>query len=160
MDQFQKDSIAFFSRMSRVSRRCMDSVLTSKPRCHFAILHRVAAAIETEGVDGCISVSALAKVLDDVPQAVSRGLRILEEDGLVERLTDPADRRKTMVRLTREGQEAHDACSSAVMAYGNAVSARLGTERLQRMHEDFNALLAAMEAEAALLEQSEGKDKE
>lgn len=153
MEWFCKDSIAFFHRVSRVSKRYMDSALSMQPRCHFGILHRVAIAIEADGQDGCISVSELAKKLYDAPQAVSRGLRILEEDNLIERLADPADRRKTLVRLTPEGQQAHDICASALEQHGTAVAMRLGAERLQRMQEDFNALLDAMEAEAALCEQ-------
>lgn len=143
-----RDSISFFSRMSRVMQQCMDSVLSSQPKCRYHILHRLAAVIEACGKDGSIYVSDLSNTLYSTPQGVSRGLRILEQDGLVERCTDPADRRKTMVRLTHVGQEAHDACEAAIQEYGAAVAARLGPERLQRMHEDFNALLAAMEAEA------------
>lgn len=149
MNQFQKDSIAFFNRLNRVARKCTENVLNGKPRCHFTMLHGLAAAIETEGSDGSIYVSDLARTLDASPQAVSRSLRILEQDGLAERCTDPNDRRKTMVRLTQQGQQAHDECAAAMDAFGLAVMKRLGTERLQRMYADFEALIAAMEAESA-----------
>lgn len=152
MNRYQKDSIAFFNRMNRVSRRCMESVLGGMPKCHFGMLHRLAEAIATDGQDGGIYVSDLARCLGDSPQAVSRGLRILETDGLVERCTDAADRRKTMVRLTEKGQHDHDACAQAMLDYGAAVAVRLGEERFHRMHEDIEAMLAAMEAEAAKLD--------
>ncbi|MCQ2419770.1 MAG: MarR family transcriptional regulator [Clostridia bacterium] len=152
-----RDSVTFFSRLNRISRRCMDSVLNTKPKCHFGILHRLAVAIETDGRDGSIDVSELAKTLYGTPQAVSRGLRILEQDGLVERGTDPSDRRKSTVRLTQAGKQAHEACELAMFQYGAAVAERLGQERLRRMHADIEALLQAMEEEASLLEQEKQK---
>lgn len=154
MDQFERDSIAFFSRLGRVSKRYLDSVLDEQPKCHFGILHRVVMAIESCGQDGCIPVSKLTKLLKDMPQAVSRDLRVLEQDGLVERYPDPADRRKTMVRLTQEGKRCHDACEKALRQHGLAVVERMGQERLHRMFEDFNSLLEALEAEAANAEVS------
>lgn len=153
MDQFQRDSVAFFSRLEKASRRCSESVLSGKPKCHFFMLHRVAAAICTAGCDGSIPVSELSKHFYDSPQGVSRGLRILEQDGLVERIPDPSDRRKMLVRLTRQGEDAHEACQSAMEEFGRAVAARMGSERLRRMQEDYHALLEAMEAEALRLEQ-------
>lgn len=143
-----QDSISFLESLTRLSRRTKELVLASKPKCHFAILHRVAKAIETDGHDASISVSELTRVFEASPQAVSRGLRILEQDGLVERCPDVSDRRKMTVRLTPEGKQAHDECEAAMMKYGCAVAERLGPERLQRMREDLNALLEAMEAEA------------
>lgn len=146
MHSCMKDAVSFFNQVSKVAQRCMDSVLAEQPRCHFHILHRLAVAIAANGQDGSIAVSELATLLYNSPQAVSRGLRILEQDGLVERCTDPADRRKTTVRLTPQGQQDHDACEAAMQAYGAAVAARLGHERLHQMGEDFHALLEAMEA--------------
>lgn len=153
MDQWKKDSVAFFSRLEKISRRCSESVLSGKPKCHFFMLHRLAAAIEQAGQDGCIPVSELSKHFYDTPQAVSRGLRILEQDGLVERIVDPADRRRTLVRLTQQGSVSHDACESAMEEYGRAVAERMGSERLRRMQEDYYALLEAMEAEALRVDQ-------
>lgn len=146
MHTCMKDAVSFFNQVSKVAQRCMDSVLENQPRCHFHILHRLVMAIEANGQDGSIAVSELATLLYNSPQAVSRGLRILEQDGLVERCTDPADRRKTTVRLTPQGKQAHDACEAAMQTYGAAVAARLGQERLQQMSADFHALLNAMEA--------------
>lgn len=154
MNQLKKDSAAFFSRLNRVSRRCMEAVLEGKPKCHYPVLHRVVCAMEHCGSGSEIYVSGLSRALNESPQSVSRTLRILEQDGLVERCTDPGDRRKTMVRLTPLGMENHKICTEAVQQFGAAVAARLGPERLSRMHEDFEALLAAMEAEASEKEET------
>lgn len=143
-----RDALSFVSRMTKTAKRCMSAVLEGKPKCHFGSLHGLAMAIEATGNNGSIYVSDLSQTLYGSPQAVSRCLRILEQDGLIERCMDPNDRRKTLVRLTPEGQQAHDACETAMQEYGTAVAARLGAERLRRMQEDLEALIAAMEAEA------------
>lgn len=160
MYQRERDSIAFFTRMSRTAKRCIDAALANQPKCHYGVLHRLAVAIETCGRDGGINVSELASTLYDTPQAVSRCLRMLEQEGLVERCTDPEDRRKTVVRLTPAGQQAHDACAEAMDAFGTAVTGVLGEERLRRMGEDLNEMLSAMEAEAERLEAIQKMSKE
>lgn len=48
--------------------------------------------------------SSLAADLNDRAN-VTRGLDVLEKEGLIQRLPDPGDRRKTLVRLTKEGND-------------------------------------------------------
>ena len=60
-------------------------------------------SIRRKGQDGAIYVSDLAKELHQPLPAISRSLRMMEQDGLIQREADPADRRKTLVRITPEG---------------------------------------------------------
>ncbi|MFE7844617.1 MarR family winged helix-turn-helix transcriptional regulator [Microbacterium sp. NPDC057407] len=55
---------------------------------------------------GPMRPTALAEVLDTGASHVSKIVRRLEGDGLVERTTDPTDGRATLIRLTDEGEEA------------------------------------------------------
>ena len=57
------------------------------------MLHRLYTIIRRSGRDGAVSVSELTFRMYDFPQAVSRALRILEKDGLIQRTADPEDRR-------------------------------------------------------------------
>lgn len=142
-----------FNQTERIMKRCFSGLLTEQVKCHYGMLHRLHCAIEKKGQDGSIYVSQLAKLFYDTPQAVSRSLRTLEQDGLIERLSDPNDRRKTIVRFTQAGLEAHRNCEDAILEYSNAVFRRLGPERLQRLCEDHKAMLEAFEAESMEREQ-------
>jgi len=83
--------------------------------------------------------------------AVSRGLRLLEQDGHILRETDPNDRRKTLVRITPEGEQARLAGEQAISGYFSRVMARLTPEQLAQANAVKDALLAAIEAENAAM---------
>lgn len=51
--------------------------------------------------------------LGDAPN-ITRMLRTMERSGLVERVRDPEDGRRTLVRLTGEGERVHDVIADAV----------------------------------------------
>lgn len=141
------------NRTERIMKHYFSDLLNNQVKCHYGMLHRLYCAIEKKGQDGTIYVSQLANRFYDSPQAISRSLRTLEKDGLIERLSDPQDRRKTIVRFTEAGLHAHKECESAILDYSNAVFQRLGPERLHRLYEDHEALLAAFEAESLAREQ-------
>lgn len=53
---------------------------------------------------GPITMTALAEAEQVRPPTISRLARELESDGLVERITDPGDRRVQLLRATRKGR--------------------------------------------------------
>lgn len=122
-------------------------VLTDAPRCHFDMLHRLYTVIQHSGQDGSVPVSALNCRMYDSPQAVSRALRILEKDGLVQRESDPDDRRKTTVRLTEAGLRAHESCERAVTDYAYAIARRLDPETLRSFTSNWARFQEAVQAE-------------
>lgn len=141
--------IHFIGRLRETSARGIRAALSGAPKCRFSMLERLYYAIRTHGKDGAIYVSDLARVVQKPLPAVSRGLRLLEQDGMAERQTDPHDRRKTQVRITPAGQQAIQACEASLNAYFARVMARLEPEQLARMGELRDVLLAALEAETA-----------
>ena len=92
----------YFHQLSDEAKRGMKASLEECPRCHFVMLEGVLANIEQHGTDGSIYVSDLAAAVRQPMPAVSRWLRQLEQDGLIERITDPNDRRKTLVHVTEK----------------------------------------------------------
>ena len=82
-------------------------------------------------------------------RAISRSLRQLEQDGLVLREADPADRRKTLVRITPEGYAACARCEDALSDYFACVMARLTPEQVRQMNALRGALMDAILAENA-----------
>ena len=93
----------YIHQLSDEVKRGMKTSLEECPRCHFVMLEGVLANIEQHGTDGSIYVSDLAAAVRQPMPAVSRWLRQLEQDGLIERITDPNDRRKTLVHVTEKG---------------------------------------------------------
>ena len=94
-------------------------------------------------------VSDFAREAHQPLPAISRGLRQLEQDGLVLREADPADRRKTLVRITPEGYAACARCEDALSDYFACVMARLTPEQVQQMNVLRGALMDAILAENA-----------
>ena len=75
----------------------------------------------------------------------------MEQDGLVERFADPADRRKTLVRITPAGERARKTNKQAMNDYFARIMARLTPEQLAQANAVKDALLAAIEAENAAM---------
>lgn len=70
----------------------------------------------------------LAELLDTVPPTISAMLAELEAQGLLERSTDPKDRRRVQLGLTEAGREV---CAQLASAWHE-----VGTERLSRLSPD------------------------
>ncbi|UWP69237.1 MarR family winged helix-turn-helix transcriptional regulator [Subdoligranulum variabile] len=141
--------IHYIGRLREASARGVRAALADTPKCRFGMLERLHYAICTYGIDGVIGVSELARAAGKPLPAVSRALRLLEQDGMAERRTDPEDRRKTLVRITPAGQQALRDCEAALNAYFTRVMARLEPAQLERMMEMRNVLVDALEAETA-----------
>ena len=87
--------------MLRLARRLRQSVVLDTPLTGsglilLASLHR----------DGPMSAVALARNEGLQPQSLSRLLNRLGSDGLIEQSTDPVDRRRHIIGITRSGRTA------------------------------------------------------
>lgn len=137
----------FVSRLHTMSRRGMRAALADCPKCRFGMLENLHIIIQQHGVDGAVYVSDVARAVRQPMPAVSRGLRQMEQDGSIVRETDPNDRRKTLVRLTPEGERVRKANEQAMNDYFARIMARLTPEQLAQANAVKDALLAAIEAE-------------
>ena len=141
--------IHFMGRLRETSSRGVRAALADAPKCRFGMLERLHYAIQLYGSDGAIYVSDLARAGHKPLPAISRALRLLEQDGMAVRQTDPADRRKTLVRITPEGEQALHQCEQALEAYFARVMGRIQPEQLAQMMALRDALMDALEAETA-----------
>ena len=142
-------AIHYLHRLSTEGKRGAKMALESCPKCHFIMLEGVLMTIEEHGQNGSIYVSDLAAAVKQPLPAVSRALRQLEQDGLIERITDPHDRRKTLVRVTPKGYELCHQCEQALRNYFASVLARLEPEQVAQMDALRGALMDAILAENA-----------
>ena len=139
----------FFGRLSKASRAGMKAALRGCPNVPLSHAggsgsHDQYPRAERSGV--CFRFCPGAH--QPLP-AISRSLRQLEQDGLVLREADPADRRKTLVRITPEGYAACARCEDALSDYFACVMARLTPEQVQQMNALRGALMDAILAENA-----------
>ena len=141
--------VHYLHRLSTEGKRGAKMALESCPKFHFIMLEGVLMTIEEHGQNGTIYVSDLAAAVKQPLPAVSRALRQLEQDGLIERITDPNDRRKTLVRITPKGYELCHQCEQALRDYFASVLARLEPEQVAQMDALRGALMDAILAENA-----------
>lgn len=94
-----------------------------------------------------VYVSKLNQCAPVSQPAVSRMLRRLEEKGLLERKTDPQDRRTTYVVLTEEGNGLLAACQRQMTELAGRVVDRLGAEELRALVDQLNRLTQAVQEE-------------
>lgn len=137
----------FVSRLHTMSRRGMRAALADCPKCHFGMLENLHIIIQQRGVDGAVYVSDVARAVRQPMPAVSRGLRQMEQDGSIVRETDPNDRRKTLVRITPQGEQARLQSEQALSEHFARIMARLTPEQIDQMNALRGALLDAIEAE-------------
>ena len=141
--------IQFLGRVNTLGKRGMRAALASQPRCRLGMLERLHFQIEQSGQDGSIYVSELARAMRQPMPAVSRGLRLLEQDGHILRETDPNDRRKTLVRPTEKGLDASRQVETAISRYFERVICRIPEEQREQLFSLTGVLLEAVEAENA-----------
>ena len=130
----------YIGRLSKASKAGMKAALADCPKCHFTILEALVHTIACSGQDGAICVSDLAK-----------------EVRLAERQPDPADHRKTLVRVTPAGYAACQQCEAALGDYFTCVIARLTPEQAAQMDVLRNVLMDAILAENASREANQPK---
>ena len=139
----------YLHQLSREAKHGMKLSLERCPKCHFMMLEATLMNIEAHGQNGSIYVSDLAAAIKQPLPAISRGLRQLEQEGLIERITDPNDRRKTMVRATEKGLASSRQCEEALSDYFVRVFRHLTPEQRAQLFELKDALLDAVESENA-----------
>ena len=139
----------YMHRLSRGIKHGAKTALDGCPKCHFMMLEAVLIQINEHGTNGTIYVSDLAAAAKQPLPAVSRGLRQLEQEGLIERITDPNDRRKTLVKATEQGLAASRQCEESISGYFDRVFARIPPQQREQMFALKDVLLDAVEAENA-----------
>jgi len=90
--------------------------------------------------EGILTVSELAEKIHTKPSAVSRTLKNLEEQGLIERTVNQADRRNTYVTLSEHGRETCEKMEQTTSEFAKAVLSRMNEEDLKRLIAYLNEL--------------------
>ena len=78
----------------------------------------------------------------------------LEEKEYIERQTDKQDRRNTFVKLTTKGEEQQKAWMKSFEEFSEAIFARLGDEKSNKLLEDLEAFVKASKEERKAREEA------
>lgn len=134
-------------QMRKTMHSCMRQLEICCPNGQFFMLERLHYAVAQRGEGEAIPVSALAEQTRVLPAAVSRSLRQLESAGLAERIPDPADHRRALVRLTPAGEKTRLQAEDLLRDYMNRVIGRMGEDAFFAMLEAWRSWDDAMRAE-------------
>ena len=146
-DHALSDLVQLFWQIRKTVQRSIQQADPGTSRGDIIMLERLHYIIRCSGHDGAVPVSALPEHLRMLAPAVSRTLRQLEEKGLVERIPDPHDHRKALVRLTEKGEHIRLKAEDRMREYMHRVIDRVGEETFARMLDDLSTWEQAMQAE-------------
>ncbi len=123
----------FIRAVARFHRLSMKKAWIVLSKGHFVALHIIYKA--TSGAKHCdgVSVSAIAERMQTSLPGLSRMLRMLEQQGLIERFSDPVDRRNTLVNLTEEGQKRHRHAAALATEYIELMTDELSADRMHAL---------------------------
>lgn len=101
LERFQRAMASLFRHgtLQRLHEHVAAEAGIDCERAAFLVIRRVVS-------EGPIRVTDLARDLGLDPSTISRQLRAIEVKGWVLRLSDPADRRATLVAATKDGEQA------------------------------------------------------
>jgi DNA-binding MarR family transcriptional regulator len=134
-------------RIWKTSTEGFRNVFTDCPPCHFELLFKICLSMNKLEKNGSVNVSDLAREMHVLPSALSRDLRTLENEKLVERYADPEDRRRMIVRLTDFGSSVFEEYETALLSYLRCVLERFGEENFRRLLALQKDLLFSFEEE-------------
>jgi DNA-binding MarR family transcriptional regulator len=98
------------------------------------------------GHHGTISAGELAEVMRIHPSSLTGMLRRLEQAELVRRETDPFDRRRALLHLTRKGMRLNDQREGTIEAVVDEALSQLSKERIGSTKAVLGAIAAALAA--------------
>ncbi|WP_215848382.1 MarR family winged helix-turn-helix transcriptional regulator [Candidatus Pantoea bituminis] len=107
----------------------------------------VLATLRRAGAPYCLSPTQLYKSLLVTSGAMTHRLSRLEQEGLIERIEDPQDKRSTLVGLTTQGQQRIEQALVVHTATQAAILATLSAAQREALETQLRALLLTFPGE-------------
>ena len=140
----------FAAIIARLHKLKLGNMLAAVSEIEFKTM----SAISRISKSGDVKVSDIARYLELSAPAVSRTMKSLEEKEYIERHTDKQDRRNTFVKLTTKGEEQQKAWMKVFEEFSEAIFARLGDEKSNKLLEDLEAFVKASKEEMKAREEA------
>ena len=143
----KKEQQEFFSLLDEFRKLNIGSILPTIPNGEACILKAVRAASEQKRGEQSVRVADIIQEMQVLAPTVSRGLKSLEERGLVTRRVDEKDRRNTFVELTPEGHTLLNDIENIMEDFAEAVFQRVGTASFEQLNQSMRVLVNASREE-------------
>lgn len=137
----KKEQKEFFGLLDEFRKLNISSML---PHIHHgdACIIKAIREVGEEKQDGeNVRVAEIVEAMQAPAPAVSRGLRGLEERGLITRRVDEKDRRNTFVELTEAGRSLSREIESIMADFADAVFERAGAESFEQLNQSMRLLV-------------------
>lgn len=145
----KKEQREFFTLLEEFRKLNISSMLPNIPHGDFCIMKTIHDLKTFKGQQTDIRVSDIVETMQAPPPAISRGLRSLEERGLIKRSVDERDRRNTFVELTAEGQKLSDELDGIMEDFVDAVFVRMGAEPFEELNRNLKLMVQVSQEEIA-----------
>lgn len=123
---------AFLFTLRKLRKSNFNNVYQSLSAAEFYTLFAILHLREQDGTENApVRVGALVEELQLSPQAVSKMLRTLEQKGYCQRITDPQNRRNTLVVATDSGAKLAQAAQQKTFQFAQLVTERMGKENME-----------------------------
>ena len=133
-------------QMRKIISTVLEAANSAHPDLHTGWLMRILDAMVEDGVQERMDVSRLTELLQDSPQNMSRTLRLLEKEKLLERHTDPQDRRRTYIVITEFGKAIVEESAKNMLEFSEQFLEQNGYEKTLRLEEAIADMLDNMRA--------------
>lgn len=145
--EYTETHIQFFQVLDRLKRLDWSKQFeTLKPPEFFALCILTQFHKLHPDVPG-MYVSAFAKELNVPAPAASKLLNVLENNGWITRMIDPASRRNTFIVVTQAGMDIHRSERSHSIGVGSRIFERMGTENTAALLTGIDQILTIIEEE-------------
>lgn len=94
-----------------------------------------------------LKISELSGMMKGSKSATSKMLRVLEEKGYIERISDPKDKRNIYVKLTDKGVTSFKNAKINMQDMSNTIMERMGDEDMQHLNQLCGKLCNILEEE-------------
>ncbi len=139
--------ISMIQAVHRMKKASFTMIFEDISKGEFFTLEMINKYTESNGNNGGICVSDIAKGQKISTSAISRMLRQLEEKGLIIRTVDKTDRRNTYVTLTDLGNEKRLSAASYLNKFVEKIIIRMGDQKISQLIELINEMSDIMEDE-------------
>lgn len=146
MDEQERKELAFLICLRKIRKNNISQMYhTLSPAEFYTLLAIQQIQGGSDPPPQAVRMSALIETMGMSPQATSKMLRTLEQKGYCRRITDPRNRRSTLIEVTQEGMELAQSTKEQMTRFARMVTQRMGDADMEEFIRLVNRCDAIMQ---------------